>query len=236
MRILGIDTATPFGVVGLMEDGIPKGEIRFSIRPGGGERLPQALQDLLTEVAWEPSQLDLITVGLGPGSYTGIRLGVAFARAMAFGLGIPMVGVSTQAVLAEAGAFFPGIVCVLFDARRENLYASAFNFQQGRECLCGPEILTVDQFITQANGWGKPLLLFGDGARTYGQQLLDGLQVPFQTGRQEDDVPGGWPLARLGNERWQSVGKDETESCEPYYLRKVEAEVRLAERGKQQRG
>ena len=50
MRILTIDTATPFGVLGLTEDGMPKGEIRFSIRPGGSERLPLALQQLLEQV------------------------------------------------------------------------------------------------------------------------------------------------------------------------------------------
>lgn len=232
MRILAIDTATPFGVLGLAQDGLPKGEVRFSIRPGGGERLPLALQQLLEQVVWEPSHIQLITVGLGPGSYTGIRLGVAFARSLAFGLGVPMVGILTQAAVAEAGAFFAGNVCVLFDARRENLYASTFDFAADRKNLFGPEIITVEDFILQANAWGKPLLLLGDGAKTYLPLLQAGLKVPFQIGRAGDDVVGGWSLARLGLEKWQREGKDETETCEPYYLRRVEAEVRLEERGK----
>ena len=124
MRILTIDTATPFGVLGLTEDGMPKGEIRFTFAPGGSERLP-SLQQLLEQVAWLPSQLQLIVVGLGPGSYTGIRVGVAFAVPAPW-LGVPMVGVPTQAAVAETGARFAGTVCVLFDARRETLCVSLF--------------------------------------------------------------------------------------------------------------
>ena len=237
MRILTIDTATPFGVLGLTEDGMPKGEIRFSIRPGGSERLPLALQQLLEQVAWLPSQLQLIVVGLGPGSYTGIRVGVAFARSLAFGLGVPMVGVPTQAAVAETGACFAGTVCVLFDARRGNLYASAFSFAANgtdipeQACLFGPELLPVEGLVGRLNNGGRPVLLLGDGVRTYLPQLQEGLKVPFRVGRVEDGVPGGWPLARLGWDKWQREGRDELETCEPYYLRKVEAEVRLVERG-----
>jgi tRNA threonylcarbamoyladenosine biosynthesis protein TsaB len=229
MRVLGIDTATAYGVLGLSEDGEPRGDVRFRIRPGGGERLPRTVQDLLRGVSWQPRDLDLIAVGTGPGSYTGIRVGIAFARSLAFGLNCPMLGITTHRIIGEYGAFFPGTVVVLSDARRGEVYRTLMKFRPYKD-IAGPEPVTISALSEELNRRGEQVLLLGDGARVYRQQLESGLIVDAIWGRIFEEVPNGLHLTHLATERWSSSPLDESETCAPQYLRRVEAEIRLGER------
>lgn len=232
MRILGIDTATQYGVIGLLDEGKPRGEIRFSIRPGGGEKLPRVLQDHLHDSGWTPETIDLIAVGTGPGSYTGMRVGLAMARSLAFGLKRPLVSVPTHEVIAENGAYWDGKVAVLADARRNEVYTTVMSFQPEKKVLVGPEVLPIDELCRLLQNDDRRVLMLGDGARVYQEQLKNALSIPAFWGNPEDDGPSGLRLARLGWERWSADGRDETRTCEPLYLRRVEAEVRLDERRK----
>lgn len=230
MRVLGIDTSTHLGVVGLLENEKPRGEVRFGIRPGGAEKMPRVLHVLLKDLGWTPAMLDLIVIGTGPGSYTGMRVGLAFARSLAFALKRPLVSVPTHETVAENGAYSDGSVAVLADARRGEVYAMVGQFQPEKSIRLAPDILSVEDVCTYLNHEGQSVLLLGDGARIYREQFLSGLEVPVRWGLPEDDVPSGIRLARLGWERWQIHQKDEAETCQPLYLRRVEAEVRLDER------
>jgi tRNA threonylcarbamoyladenosine biosynthesis protein TsaB len=229
MKVLGIDTATPYGVVGLIEDERSVLERRICIRPGGGERIPALIDELLKTVPWRPSDLDLIVAGIGPGSYTGIRVGLALARAIAFGLSKPLVGVSTQEAIAAYGASESGITVVLTDARRGEVYTTIAKHQPEMNILMGPVILHIDDLAKQINNQAEPALLLGDGARIYRDELATALNVPVQWGAVEQESPSGTILARLGLEKWSRDSLDEIDSCKPLYLRKVEAEVRLME-------
>ena len=229
MRVLGIDTATAYGVLGLSEEGETRGEVRFKIRPGGGERLPRTVQDLLRDAAWQPKEIDLIAVGTGPGSYTGIRVGISFARSLAFGLNCPLVGITTHKVIGEYGAFFPGIVAVLSDARRGEVYRTLIRFKPDH-VIAEPEPVTVSSLTEELNRQGEQVLLLGDGARIYRQQLDQELFVNAVWGRTSEEVPSGLHLTRLATERWNTSPNNESETCAPQYLRRVEAEIRLGER------
>ncbi|HEX2953325.1 MAG TPA: tRNA (adenosine(37)-N6)-threonylcarbamoyltransferase complex dimerization subunit type 1 TsaB [Bacillota bacterium] len=232
MKVLGIDTATPLGVVGFIEDERAVLESRISIRPGGGERLPALIADLLKALQWKPNDLDLIVAGIGPGSYTGIRVGLALARSMAFALSRPLVGIPTQEAIAAIGDQGEGITVVLADARRGETYTTMTKYRPESNILFGPGILPVDEVIERLNDLNEPVLLLGDGTRIYREQLATRLKIPVRWGNAEMDSPSGVILAQLGLKKWLNASKDELDSIEPLYLRKVEAEVRLMERRK----
>ena len=126
MYVLGIDTSTMTGGVALLRDDELVGESVLNIRTTHSERLLPALEGLLGQGGLDVKQLGLLSVVTGPGSFTGLRIGVATAKGLSYALGIPTVGVTTLEAYGWQFRFFPGVVLALVDARRENVFWQAF--------------------------------------------------------------------------------------------------------------
>lgn len=91
-----------------------------------------AIDELLKECGLKPSDLTQIAVAKGPGSYTGVRIGVTIAKTLAWSLNIPVKTVSSLEVLAANGRFFQGLICPLFDARRGQVYTGLYQYRDGK--------------------------------------------------------------------------------------------------------
>ncbi|HET8946785.1 MAG TPA: tRNA (adenosine(37)-N6)-threonylcarbamoyltransferase complex dimerization subunit type 1 TsaB [Candidatus Polarisedimenticolia bacterium] len=131
---LGIDTATRRGSVALA----PAGSVRL-LQPGGGHapELLEAIEALLTAAGAGAKDLAGIAVALGPGSFTGVRVGLATAKGLGYALGIPVAGLSSLEILARAAGLAPGaLVCAAIEAGRGEVYAARFRVvQEGVERL-----------------------------------------------------------------------------------------------------
>ena len=132
MAYLGLDCATPYLALALYENGLLASSCELVGREHAA-RLPTSLSALLKEAELTPAHLEGVGVGVGPGSYTGLRVGVAAAKGIARGLGVPVRGESTLAAVAAGvlGAYEPRGVVAL-DARRGNVYAGIFSWQAGK--------------------------------------------------------------------------------------------------------
>ncbi len=196
MLILAFDTATDVTTTALVRDGEVLGE-----RVSRAVRVLADADALLRDARAEPGELSQLVVGTGPGSFTGVRIGLAAARGLAFSLSIPVAGVSTLDALA-AGA--PGAVPVI-DARRKEV----FTLLGGeRQCL-RPEELLVE----------PGALYVGDGAVRY-RALLEakGAEIP------PDENELHLPRARFHAALAQDFGP--AEGVDPIYLRVPDAERR----------
>lgn len=188
MIVLGIDTATPATVVGLrLADGRTlqgRDDPDTRERPGHATRLLPLADDLLDEAHIDWSELERIAVGVGPGTFTGLRIGIATARGLAQSLGVELVGVSSLRALAHGALADGGLVdgapahvgsdhaqrvLAAIDARRGEVFVAAYD--DGRE-LIAPQAVSPDGLIallesaaidTQAEQW----LALGDGAILY---------------------------------------------------------------------
>ncbi len=229
MRVLGLDTALPFGAVGLIDGGHLLYEEKIPIRPGGGERIPALIDKALRVVGWRPEYLDLVAVGRGPGSYTGIRVGLAIAKGLAYSLGIPLVGVSTLMALAANNPGWPGLVCPVLDARRGMVYTALYlRKEQGNWVELRPaEICPLPELIAMLKKEKLPVLFLGDGARLYREEITTALgpAAVFRGEGETDQVSGGI-VAFLGLLRRQERNEDELYTCLPLYLQRTEAEIR----------
>ena len=194
MLILAFDTATDTATSALVGDGEVLGERRST-----AGRILAAADELLSEAGLSPRDISALAVGTGPGSFTGIRIGLAAARGLALALGVPVAGVSTLEALA-AGA--PGAVPVV-DARRKEVFALV----DGVARTVAPEELPVEAGRTYA----------GDGAVRYRSLLEErGAVVPPQ----ESGLHVPW--ARFHAELARDYGP--ADAIEPVYLRLPDAE------------
>ena len=197
MLILAFDTATDVATSALVQDGEVLGE-----RVSRAVRVLDDFEDLLGEAGLEASGVEGIVVGRGPGSYTGLRMGLVTARTLSFSLGVPVAGVSTLAALAEGA---PG-AAPLIDGRRGEVFVLA----DGEPACVAAEQLGVEEDSTYV----------GDGAVRY-RELLEaaGGHVP------SDDDPVHVPWARHHAALARDFGA--AEDAEPIYLRLPDAERAL---------
>jgi tRNA threonylcarbamoyladenosine biosynthesis protein TsaB len=197
--ILAFDTATPVATTALVRDGELLGE-----RASQTARVLEGAHALLRDASLEPDAIDALAVGTGPGSFTGLRIGLAIARGLALALDVPVAGISTLAALA-AGA--PGAVPVI-DARRREVFV----------LLDGePRALRPDE-LELAEG----TLCVGDGAVRYRAQLEErGAEVP-----PDDDDERHVPRARFHAALARDFGP--AGLVMPIYVRAPDAELTAA--------
>jgi tRNA threonylcarbamoyladenosine biosynthesis protein TsaB len=176
--ILGLDTATPATVVGVLPASGEPVELRHE--PAPGERPGHAAQLLplarraLEAVGATLADVRRIGVGVGPGTFTGLRIGVATARGLAQATGAELAAVSTLEALAAAAGTERAVLAVL-DARRGEAYAAAF---RGGERLLGPVAIAPEGLAALADPGHAPWLAVGDGAVRFRDRLEPAAEVP----------------------------------------------------------
>jgi tRNA threonylcarbamoyladenosine biosynthesis protein TsaB len=214
VNCLSIDSATETLSLGACAG---EAEASFTLRHGlqhSPTLLPLA-ERLLAELSLTVGDLHLIVCSVGPGSFTGIRIGLATAQGISFGLGCPVIGVSSLDALALPQAQFPGSVFPVIDARKGRFYTALFRAGErtGEYLDLSPEEL---RGRLEAAG---PVLLAGpDAAR------IHTLLYPVDGGVPVSTAADPLALLRIGRERF-SRGGAPAESLAPLYLRKSEAEI-----------
>lgn len=219
--ILCIETGTDICSVGLSRDG----EL-ISLRESDegrdhAKRVGVFVDELLRENGVAPDELDAIAVGMGPGSYTGLRIGVSFAKGMCYGLQIPLVAVGSLDALAavaiednEAGIldvenWDDAILCPMVDARRMEVYTRLFNAQGEPVSEVSAEIVTEESFAEWRKE--KQLVIFGNGAAKCCEVLPDATYINI--------TPSARGLARLAEQRLQEGKTEDIAYFEPFYLK-----------------
>lgn len=143
MNVLAMDTSTLVMGVAVLDESRLLGEMLTNQKKNHSVRLMPTVERLLAELDMSSQDLNLIAVGMGPGSYTGVRIGVTTAKMMAWALGLPLVGVSTLLAMAAGMGPVDGWICPLIDARRGRVYTGLYRFEDGAVRLVQTERVTV---------------------------------------------------------------------------------------------
>jgi tRNA threonylcarbamoyladenosine biosynthesis protein TsaB len=181
MKVLALDTSTLRGSVALLQGQDTAGELRITSMETHSARLLRSVDFLLGTVGWKLSDLDVIAAGIGPGSFTGIRIGLSTALGLAQSLGLPFSGISGLDALALKVSFVEGTIGVVMDAQRSQLYYAEYLSgggkirQSRRPALLHPSDLErivhrrhlyvvgdavldlVDKFKTSRTGWPRSI-------------------------------------------------------------------------------
>src|SRR5574341_1186511 len=226
MLVLGVETSTMQGGVALVGEDRLVSEYLLNVEATHSERLLPAIDRMLCDSGVGLDAISGIAVSIGPGSFTGLRIGLSTVKGLAYANGLPVVGVPTLEALAWTVPFAPVQVCPVLDARKHEVYAALFRYERGvlmrlmEDSALAPEAL--------CSKIRKPTLFLGDGLAPYGElfrRLLgDRMLVPPLASR------GARPacVAELGRQRLERGERDSTNSLVPLYLRPSEAELRRA--------
>jgi tRNA threonylcarbamoyladenosine biosynthesis protein TsaB len=194
VRALGIETSTSQASVALLEGGQVV-LARAHARPKqSAERLLPMIAELLHEAGWPRKSLDRIGVSVGPGSFTGLRVGIACAQGLALGLDVPLVGVtSLQAMARAVPASLPGVRCAVLDARRGEVFAAAYQpGPRAAQALTPAALPAGGAQATLAAQLPAPIVWIGSGL------VLLGLPASFAS--PETDEPGAAAVGLLAEE------------------------------------
>ena len=223
MIVLGIETSAARGGVALARDGRPLAGRTFEKGLVHGREVAPAIELALEEAGISLKQIDVIAVDVGPGSYTGVRVGVATAKTLAWALEARLAAVVSLDALAEAAKDLgPSIVPVL-DARRNQLYTAAYRSDAGSVTrVSGPSVVALDGFLETVP---RPAVLVGDVIEKFPDELKSGKEITHAP--QEFWIPKAPVIAELGRLAAERGELADPVTLEPLYLRPSEAEQKL---------
>ncbi|MBI4588445.1 MAG: tRNA (adenosine(37)-N6)-threonylcarbamoyltransferase complex dimerization subunit type 1 TsaB [Candidatus Rokubacteria bacterium] len=224
MRILAVETSTLAGGAALLDGDRLLGEYTVNIRTTHSERLMTAMDHLLHDCGWEPGDLEGMAVSIGPGSFTGLRIGVSAVKGLALALGIPVAAVPTLDALAATLPFAADPVCPVLDAKKGEVYASLYHWAEGTmlrdwEYLALPPEALCDRLE-------GPVIFVGDAVDTLGGLLaarLGGKARFTPAGRR---LPSPACVGALGHAFLLAGRTVDAAALTPLYLRPSEAELR----------
>ncbi len=181
MKILATDTSTPFNAVAVYEvDQDARFDMGYvlaeSLSHAGrrhSERLLAVVDIVLEEAQLRLADIDLLAVSTGPGSFTGLRVGLATWKGLAFGTNLPLIGVPTLDALTRLSCFHDETVCTLLDAKMSEVFGAVYRYEGStREKVVPDRVLPVEGFLTELDG---DVLFLGDGAELYRDQVMEAL-------------------------------------------------------------
>lgn len=198
--VLAFDTATEEVAIGLGEvraHGVHTiAEINLDVPRASLTHLVPSISRLLDSVGRDISEVQAVIVGRGPGSFTGVRIGVATAKGVAQGLGVPLFGVGTLDAVAERYAQHEGLLGVVGDAMRKEVYPALFSCGGGAVVRLGPDVVAkpAEAAAKWAAGTDGPLLLAGNGLRKYAPVFAEALGERASVAPESSWTPTGESL------------------------------------------
>ena len=228
MLVLAIDTATKIGSVALYDDKIGViGEINLYVKVNHSNVIMDAVDSLFKLSGLNIKDVDRIAVTIGPGSFTGIRIGTAIAKGLAYSLKKPIVGVNELDVLAHMGENREDIIVPLIDARKERVYFSKYRYIDNillreKEYKDG-ELRDVLEDLK-----GKKVTFIGDGATVNEKLINEILEKDYNIYSKANSIPRAGVAAQIS----LHLPEDNLYTLEPLYVNKSQAEREKEEREK----
>ena len=230
MKILALESSAVAASAALCEDEMLLGQTYLHTGLTHSQTLLPMAADLLEQCGLKPQDLDLIAVAAGPGSFTGLRIGVAAAKGLAWAAELPCAGCSTLEAMVWSLAGFQGEVCAAMDARRHQVYNARFQVNG-----TAPHRLTPDRAIALADlvkeleGTSVPQIIVGDGAQLC-YDALTAAGIPAILAPPNLRMQSAWGVARMGLELARTGQTVSPGELVPVYHRLSQAERERLER------
>ncbi|NOQ41003.1 MAG: tRNA (adenosine(37)-N6)-threonylcarbamoyltransferase complex dimerization subunit type 1 TsaB [Desulfuromusa sp.] len=227
VKILAVDSSSLPGSVALCQGELLVAESLLNVRSTHSEKLLQQIDLLLNEADWKLEDLDLLTVVTGPGSFTGLRIGIATIKGLAQILDKPVVPVTSLQAVAMNLPLSPVPICTFLDARKKEVYSQLFewNYTAGPVAIGEPSVLPPEQLLKALSG---KVALVGDGVFLY-RHLIDDILadralIPIATAHQLRAAQASW----LALQSWSAGLVQDVGKILPTYIRPSDAELNIS--------
>lgn len=223
--LLAIETSSLVSSVALLHNDTLRAEFTTQARLTHSEQLMPHIADMMQKAGVLKSQIDGIAVSIGPGSFTGLRIGLATAKGLAFAWNVPIVGIETPVSLAWNSVGATDELCVLIDAQKGNVYEARYQWQGTElETIQDIRILSRKEVLDALDETKKPVVFYGDGALK-GRKEIEEKSPLFRLAPPTMVIPRAGSLALAAKKRLDAGDVDDCMTLTPAYKRRSEAEV-----------
>lgn len=232
MRVLAVDTSTSVTAVAVTEGARVLAEDATPSQERHGAVILPRIQAVLASASLQLADVDLLAVGIGPGSFTGLRVGLATVKGLAFALAKPVCGVSSLETIACAALERAPQAAVLIDAFKNEVYAGVYgrlaeDELEERTALFHASPAEAAARVIERLDSTAPVIACGDGLRRYASEIMPllGAQTRIAVGESALDVPGAAIVARLALRAFARSGPSDVATLEPAYVRGSDAKL-----------
>ncbi len=225
MKLLAIETSTVLGGVAIMEDDTLIAESRINVKVTHSERIMGAIDHALLQSGIKIDDIDVFAAAVGPGSFTGLRVGLSAVKGLVYATGKKLVSVPTLEAFAWNLPFSMYQVCPLLDARKKEVYAGIFRWTcNGFTRVVNEQVIKIDNLLLQIN---EPTIFLGEGAFIYKGSIEAKLGDKAIFACPHEMVPSPSNAAYLSMMKAKRGEFEDPIKLVPMYLRKSEAEIRI---------
>lgn len=232
MKILAMESSALTASVAVCEDERLLAEYTVNNGNTHSENLLPMAESILSFLGLSVSDIDLFSVAAGPGSFTGVRIGVSTLKGLAFGTEKACIGVSTLEALAYTMQSVNGLVCPVMNARRKQVYTALFRVENGKIVrLTEDSAISVEELGEKLKEYSEPIYLVGDGF-----DLVTGLlSLPFAFTQDRLKYQSAYAVAAAALNAYRAGVRTTHKELAPTYLRPCQAERERAERLKNEK-
>lgn len=232
MRILSLDCATECATVAILEDDKLIGEINFNYKKQHSVILMPMIDEVLKNTSLNIDDIDGFVVSKGPGSFTGLRVGMATIKGLVQASKKPFISVSTLDGLANNLFYANGLICPIMDALRGNVYTALYKFKDNNLIsLTEPMVISLDELITTLKEKNESVYFIGDGTYKFKEKLSNELEnINFAPSHL--NLARAASLGQIGVKYLSDGIQDDIYAAAPIYLRLSQAEREYEERMK----
>ncbi len=225
MRLLAIETATMLGGLAIMDGTTLVAESRINVRVTHSERLMKEIDHVLTVARMELGDIDVFGISIGPGSFTGLRVGLSTVKGLVYATGKKFVSVPTLEAFAWNVPFSDRQVCPLLDARRKEVYATVLKWvEDGFVKVIDEQALRIGTLLSMIDA---PTVFLGEGAILNRESIERELGEKAFFGNPPQMFPSPANVAFLCMKKAEGGEYSEAHTAVPAYLRRSEAEIKF---------
>jgi tRNA threonylcarbamoyladenosine biosynthesis protein TsaB len=233
MKVLAIETSTMLGGVAIMDDSSGLiAEVRLNVKSTHSERLMTEIDHVLKRAGLKISDIDVFAVAIGPGSFTGLRIGLSTVKGFSYATGKPIVSVPTLEALAWNFPYCTYPVCTMLDARKKEIYVALFKWDgKGFLRLIDEMSIKVQMLLEKIRKerriFSEQRVVFaGEGANLYRNTIIDVMGEKAIFAPPEKMIPSPANVASIGIKKAIKGEVSEPVGLIPFYIRRSEAEIK----------
>lgn len=229
MKIIAIDSSGLVASVAILKEDTILAQYSVDYKKTHSQTLLPMLAEITKMTEFEMNQVDAIAVAKGPGSFTGLRIGSATAKGLAFSLDKPIIEVPTLEAMAYQLFGYEGVICPMMDARRGQVYTGLYQYERVDgvsqfQVLSDQQAVSVEEIIAQVNERKKPVIYLGDGQAAYMEKIAQLTEVPYEVAPAFLGRQNAAALAVLAKKYYEQGRFVMSNEHRPDYLRLSQAE------------